>query len=87
MQVPDGKVVERVEFYLNETEIATLYQPPWVQTVLVPPGGELAYVRVVAVQPDGNSTEDLVFVNAPDYLEEVDIQFVELYVAVLDRNR
>ncbi|MCZ6725807.1 MAG: VWA domain-containing protein [Acidobacteria bacterium] len=87
VQVPDGKVVERVEFYLNETEIATLYQPPWVQTVLVPPGGELAYVRVVAVQPDGNSTEDLVFVNAPDYLEEVDIQFVELYVAVLDRNR
>jgi VWFA-related protein len=86
VEVPENKVVERVEFYLNEAEIATLYQPPWVQTILVPPGGELAYVRAVAFQPDGNSTEDLVFVNAPDYLEEVDIQFVELYIAVLDGN-
>lgn len=87
VDVPEGKVVERVEIYLNETEIATLYQPPWVQTIVLPPGGELSYVRAVAHQPDGNSTEDLVFVNAPDYLEEVDIQFVELYIAALDRNR
>ncbi len=87
VEVPEGRVVERVEFYLNETEIATLYQEPWVQPILLPPGEELAYVRAVAYQPDGNSTEDLVFVNAPDYLEEVDIQFVELYIAVLDQNR
>lgn len=85
--VPEGKVVERVEFYLNETEIATLYQPPWVQSIALPPGGELSYVRALAIQPDGNQTEDLVFVNAPDYLEEVDIQFVELYIAALDGNR
>jgi len=87
VEVPEDKVVERVEFYLNEAEIATLYQAPWVQSVLVPPGSDLAYVRAVAYQPDGNSTEDLVFINAPDYLEEVDIQFVELYVAALDKNR
>ncbi len=87
VEVPEGRVVERVEFYLNETEIATLFQPPWVQSILLPPGEELVYVRAVAFQPDGNSTEDLVFVNAPDYLEEVDIQFVELYIAVLDRDR
>lgn len=86
VEVPEGKVVDRVEFFLNETEIATLYQEPWVQTIVLPPETELAYVRAVAHQPDGNSTEDLVFVNAPDYLEEVDIQFVELYIAVLDRN-
>jgi Ca-activated chloride channel homolog len=86
VEVPENSVVDRVEFYLNETQIATLYQPPWVQTILVPPGGQLAYVRAVAYQPDGNSTEDVVFINAPDYLEEVDIQFVELYIAVLDGN-
>ena len=86
VEVPADKVVERVEFYLNEAEIATLYQPPWVQTILIPPGGGLAYVRAVAFQPDGNSTEDLVFVNAPAYLEEVDIQFVELYIAAVDGN-
>jgi VWFA-related protein len=87
LEVPEGEVVDQVQFFLNETEIATLYQEPWVQSIVLPPGGELSYVRVVAHQPDGNTTEDLVFVNAPDYLEEVDIQFVELYISVLDRNR
>ena len=27
--MPDGETVERVEFYLNETRVATLYQPPY----------------------------------------------------------
>ena len=39
---------------------------------MLPPGEEIAYVRAVAYQADGNSTEDLVFVNAPDNLEEID---------------
>ena len=87
VEVPEGKVVKRVEFYLNETLIASLYQPPFVQPILLPNAGEVAYVRAVAYQPDGNSTEDLVFVNAPDFLEEVDVQFVELYIAVLNRDK
>jgi len=86
VEVPTGKVVERVEFYFNETKVATLYQEPWEQPILLPDGGQMAYVRAVAYQPDGLSTEELVFVNAPEYLEELDIQFVELYVTVLDRN-
>jgi Ca-activated chloride channel homolog len=85
LEVPEDQVVERLEFYLNEALIATLYQEPWVQPIVLPPTEQIAYVRVVAYEPDGNSTEDLVFVNAPEYLEEVDIQFVELYVTVLDR--
>jgi Ca-activated chloride channel family protein len=36
--------------------------------------------------PDGNSTEDLVFINAPGELDEVKVQFVELYTSVVDRN-
>jgi Ca-activated chloride channel homolog len=86
VEVPEGKVVERVELFLNETRLATLYQEPWTQTIVLPDDEYLAYVRAVAYLPDGNSTEDLVFVNAPDYLDEVDVQFVELYAAVLDRD-
>ena len=86
VEVPEGEVVERVEFFLNETLVATLYQPPYTQTILLPEAGTVAYVRAVAYLPDGNSTEDLVFVNAPEYLEEVDVQFVELYTTVLDRE-
>ncbi len=87
IEVPEGQVVERVEFYLNERLVATLFQEPFVQPLILPGAEQLAYVRAVAFQPDGNSTEDLVFVNAPEYLEEVDVQFVELYVTVLDREK
>lgn len=86
VEVPEGNVVERVEFFLDETRVATLYQEPWEQPIILPSGGAVAYVRAVAYLPDGNSTEDLVFVNAPDYLEEIDIQFVEVFASVLDRS-
>jgi VWFA-related protein len=86
VQVPEGKAVERVEFYLDETLVATLYQPPFAQPILLPEGNPLAYVRAVAYLADGATTEDTVFVNAPDYLDELDIEFVELYTTVVDRQ-
>ena len=82
--VPEGQGVERVEFYVNESRVATIYQPPYQQAILLPKDAGLSYVRTVAYLTDGNSTEDLVFVNAPD-IEEVNVQFVELYTSVLDR--
>lgn len=85
--VPKDSVVVRVEFYLNEDLIATLFQPPFIQSIHLPDPGTLAYVRAVAFRPDDSSTEDLVFVNTPDYLEEVEIEFVELYTSVLDKDR
>ena len=86
IDVPEGAVVDKVEFYLNETLISTLYQEPWVQPILLNSQEEMAYVRAVAYQPDGNNVEDTVWVNAPDYMENLEIQFVELYVTVLDKE-
>lgn len=82
--VPKDEALERVEFYMNETRVATLYQPPWTQPMVLPEGEALAYVRAVAYTPDGRSTEDTVFVNAPANFEYVDVDFVELYTLVLD---
>ncbi len=87
IEVPEGRVVERVEFYLNETLVATHYQPPFTQPILLGTEHELSYVRAVAYQPDGNATEAAVFINAPDYMEDLNIQFVELFVAALDREK
>jgi Ca-activated chloride channel family protein len=87
VSAPDGQTIERVEFYLNEALIATAYQEPYQQPVILPKGEEIAYVRAVAYLADGNSTESLVFVNAPENMAEVEINFVELYATVLDRNR
>jgi VWFA-related protein len=87
VSVPDGQTIERVEFYLNEALVATAYQEPYQQPIILPKGEEIAYVRAVAYLPDGNSTESLVFVNAPENMAEVEVNFVELYATVLDRNR
>jgi Ca-activated chloride channel family protein len=86
VEAPEGETVERVELYLNETRIATLYQPPYLHPVTLPRGDSLAYVRAVAYLTDGNSTESLVFVNAPEEMAQVNVDFVELYATVLDRK-
>jgi VWFA-related protein len=85
-EAPEGQAIERVELYLNETRVASLYQPPYVHPVFLPKAEEISYVRAVAYLADGNSTESLVFVNAPDNLGVIDIDFVELYTTVLDRK-
>ncbi|MEE8525148.1 MAG: GWxTD domain-containing protein, partial [Thermoanaerobaculia bacterium] len=86
IEIPQDRALDRLELYLNEILVATLYQEPWVQPIVLPEDEPIAYVRAVAYLPDGSSTEDLVFINAPDYLEELEIQFVELYTSVLDRQ-
>jgi len=87
VEVPDGREVERLELYLDETQVATLYQPPYVQPIALPDTLEaISYVRAVAYLRDGSSSEDVAFINAPEYLEEIDVQLVELYTTVLDRH-
>ncbi|HET9209240.1 MAG TPA: VWA domain-containing protein, partial [Thermoanaerobaculia bacterium] len=65
---------------------ATLYQPPWVHPVVLPKGESLAYMRAVAYLTDGSSAEHLVFVNAPAEMAQVNVDYVELYATVLDRQ-
>ncbi|MDA8019509.1 MAG: VWA domain-containing protein [Thermoanaerobaculia bacterium] len=84
IEIPEGRSLDRVEFFLNEAKVATLFQEPWVHPVVLPAGGAPGYVRAVAYLTDGNSTEDLAFFNSPDYVDELEIQFVELYTSVVD---
>jgi len=86
VEIPEGERLDRVEIYLNETLLASLYQPPYVQPVILPANAGVSYVRAVAYMVDGNSTEDVVLINAPDYGEEVDIDFVELFTTVVDKK-
>jgi VWFA-related protein len=86
LQAPDGSLVERLELHLNDEPVATLYQEPWSQLVELPPGDAITYLRAAAYLVDGNTTDAVVYVNAPDYLEIVDIQYVELYATALHRS-
>jgi VWFA-related protein len=86
VDLPEGERLDRVEIYLNDKLLASLYQPPYVQPVILPANAGVSYVRAVAWLTDGNSTEDVVLINSPDYGEEVDIDFVELFTTVVDKK-
>jgi len=83
VQVPAGERLDRVEFYLDENRVATVYQEPWISDLRVA-GDRLSFVRVVAWLADGNSNEDLVVINGADFLEAIDVRYVEVYASVLD---
>jgi len=86
VEVPNDSRLDRVEFYLNGTRLATLYQPPFTQPLVVPQGDQITYVRARACLTDGRCNEDIVFLNKPENLGQVDVHLVQLYVTVEDRR-
>ena len=84
--VPEERHVERVELRLNNELVATLEKPPWVADVEVPSGEEITYLSAVAFLDDDRSAESVRFLNAPRFLEQVEVRLVELYVAVVDHD-
>jgi Ca-activated chloride channel family protein len=85
--VPEGKTLQKLEFYSNETRVATLYQAPYEQTVQIKDTKSLGYVRIVGTLDDGTVAEDLRYVNAPAYISEVTVDAVEIYTTVTDKGR
>ena len=86
IDMPADQRLDRVEFYLNENQVATLYQEPFVQPIVLPRGEEISYVKAVAYLADGHTDQDIVFINTPDQLDQLEIQLVELYTSVVDRR-
>ncbi|HET7437823.1 MAG TPA: VWA domain-containing protein [Thermoanaerobaculia bacterium] len=86
VKVPEGKELDNVELYWNETKVATMYDPPFVQTVTIPAdNGGVGYIRAVAKLKEETSTpiEDVVMINTPAYMEELNVHLVELPTTVL----
>lgn len=89
VRVPESEELEAVELFWNERRVATLYDPPFVQTVDIPATDGVGYLRAVATLKDGSSlpVEDVVMINTPAYMEEVDVHLVELPTTVLVGNK
>ncbi|MDQ5858496.1 MAG: GWxTD domain-containing protein, partial [Acidobacteriota bacterium] len=85
--VPEGKNLQKLEIYSNERRIATLYQPPFEQTVNITEGKSLGYVRIVGTLDDGTLSEDLRYVNAPAYIFFFFLEAFEIYTTVTDKGR
>ena len=85
VDTPDGGPPERLELWLGEDLLATLHEPPFEQSILLP-SADLAVVRAVAYLADGTSAEDVALVNHTDFATEIRVQLVEVHTLVLDSS-
>ncbi|MEP7009044.1 MAG: VWA domain-containing protein [Acidobacteriota bacterium] len=84
IKVPDGETLDRLELFVDDLRVATLYQPPWLQPIDLPKSGAIVSVRALAYLADGRTAEDLVVLNAPGEIGHVEVRLVELPVEVRD---
>ncbi len=89
--VPEERFIDTVTFSVGGELVSTLNQPPWRATVEAPAGSgdqDLVYLTVTATLDDGSRAEDVRFLNAPDFTENLEVDLVELYTTVVDgQNR
>jgi Ca-activated chloride channel family protein len=86
VEVPGGERLDRLELFVDDTHLATLYQPPFVQSLIPPVGRAVSYVRAVAYLQSGATAEDVAFLNAPRERASVEVDLVELYTTASDRR-
>jgi Ca-activated chloride channel family protein len=84
--VPDERRVTKVEFFIDDELRHSRDKVPWQTQLEIGETGALSYLTVVAVLDDGSRAEQVRFLNAPSYLEEVDVNLVEVLTTVLDRS-
>ncbi|MCP4201653.1 MAG: VWA domain-containing protein [bacterium] len=84
VEVPEQESLDRVELYLDDTPLATLYQPPFMHTLPRAETGRAVFVRAVAHLGSGLAIEDTVLLHSADFSEEIDVRLVELFTSVVD---
>jgi Ca-activated chloride channel homolog len=83
--IPDGRKVKSLDFLVNDKAVGSLTKPPWEMEVPVP-DGDLVYLTVQATLDDGTRAEAVRYMRAPANMSQVDVNLVEMYVAVTDRS-
>ena len=86
VSVPDGRRIERLFLFWNNENLATLYAPPFRESVRIPPEQPLGYIRALAMLDDGRLAEDVIVMNGPETTDRLDVELVELYVVVNDKS-
>jgi Ca-activated chloride channel family protein len=81
--VPEERRIQSVELRVNDVPVETRTEPPWQWEIKVP-GDDIVYAGVTAELDDGSRTEAVRFLRAPENLEQVDVDLVELYTTVTD---
>jgi VWFA-related protein len=85
-RVPEGDVLEAVELFWNETKLATLHEPPFRTTLILPSRRASGYLRAVAVTHAGATAEDVKLINYPAASEVMRVDAVNVYAIVKDHS-
>ncbi|HEV7242331.1 MAG TPA: VWA domain-containing protein [Thermoanaerobaculia bacterium] len=85
VRIPEGEELNTLELFWNSTRLATLYDAPFVQTVEIPATNGVGYLRAVATVKGDTMppVEDVVMINTPAYMEELNVHLVELPTTVV----
>jgi Ca-activated chloride channel family protein len=83
--IPDGRKIKTLDFLVNDKPVGSLTKPPWEMDVPVPEG-DLVYLTVQATLDDNTRAEAVRYMRAPANMSQVDVNLVEMYVAVTDRS-
>ncbi len=84
--VPEDRQLQVVEFVWNGQVVARLTEPPWEAVLDTSGAGDLTYLSVTARFADGSTVEDVRVFGREGLLEELNVELVELYVSVTDRD-
>lgn len=84
--VPEEKKVAQVRLLINDALVKVIEHPPWEATVPYQGGGELDFLTAVAELEDGSRAEDVRFLAAPEGMDTIEVDLVELYTTVLDKD-
>ncbi len=84
VHTPPERRVERVEFHLDESLLATIPYPPFEAWAHL--GRDAAIVRAVAILDDGAQAEDVTLLSGAAFTSGVRVDAVELPVTVLGED-
>src|SRR5437762_2767849 len=89
VKTPRRGMLQSLELYYNDQRIATLFNPPFVQVINIPSADQIGFIKAVATMNDDahSQTEDVVIVNSPAQMEEVNVHLVELPTTVLANGK
>jgi VWFA-related protein len=82
--VPEGRVLERIELFVEERRVATLFQAPWSYEALLPPGPPPHYVLARGYLDDGSTAEATLALHGETPAGRLDVHLVEVYASVVD---
>ena len=84
--IPPERSLDRVELYRNEELLATFREPRVDTRVDTRGAGPTDFLRVAAFLTDGDSIDDVILLDNPEAVEQVEVNLVEIQTVVTGKD-